>query len=123
MGKIVSAIIAMKDDAAQTNFFIGPPFYETAVMLGLHTNADIVYLKDGLIDGITLNGADKNYVIFENRCVPLNLCDVAVESEAYRNNTWRVFYLTKRSGGKSVFFPVFEKNFMQRIKDRIKLFH
>jgi len=121
--KVVSAIASIQNKNLTTKFFIGPPFYETACMLQLHTNAGIEYLISGLIDENMLQDKARNYIIFEDRCSSLEFHDVAIEDEVYHNDTWRIFSLTEAAGKSLVFKPVFDRNFMQRIKDWIKTLH
>lgn len=118
--KIVVAIISLRNESAPVKFFLAPPFYETASMLQLYTDANISCLNNGVLSYNMLQPEAHNYIIFEDRCSSVTLRNVVVDREIYHNETWRVFSLNITMGSTSVFMPAFECNILQRIKDRIK---
>lgn len=119
--KTVSAIISLRGGHAPEKFFLAPGYCETASILGAYTNTSITYLSGGLVDKDMLKDEVHNYLIFEDRCSAVTLRNVRVEKEVYQNKTWRIFSLNKTIGKTSVFMPVFERNLLERIKDRIKV--
>lgn len=119
--KVVSAVVSMRgDEGRQANFFMAPPFAETAGILQMYTKREMTYLKAGLLDKEMLKPGAVNYIIFEDRCSPVRLRNVVIDKEVYDNKTWKIFSLKSAVGRNTVFAPVFEINFLQNIKDRIK---
>jgi hypothetical protein len=121
--KVVAAIISINDSRLPARFFLAPPFAETARNLEAFTNTGIATLHKGSIDRNMLDSGSLNYIIFEDRCDPVALYDVAADEEVYHNMTWKIFSLKKAAGNTQVFMPAFDKNLLQRIKDRIKVIH
>jgi len=117
--KIVSAIISMHEGGSPEQFFMAPPFAETAVNLQAYTGTSIIYVASSINENMLLPGA-ANYLIFEDRYAPVNLRDVVVDKEVYKSRAWKIYSLKKSLGARSVFIPEFGENFLQMIKDRIK---
>ncbi len=119
----VSAIISLQSDGKPAKFFMAPPFAETAGNIQAYAKTEIPYLYTGVLDKDMLKSAASNYIIFEDRCTAVELRDVGVKKKIYSNKTWEIFSLKKSIGKTSVFMPVFEINFLQRIKNYIKSVH
>jgi hypothetical protein len=118
--KIVSAIVSMREGHPLSRFFMAPPFEETANMIRIYTDGDIVYLKTGLLNSDMLKDGAMNYLIFEDRCISVTLDNAIAEEEVYGNKTWKIFSLKKTMVKNLTFKPRFKNNFLQYIKDRVK---
>lgn len=101
-------------------YFFPPPYSEPPYALSNFTNSEVIFLGQGTLSKEMFRDAYNNYLIFDERGTSIDLINVKVDKEVYRNNTWRI-YLLKEENYKTKFKPDFPKeNFLEKIKTYLR---
>lgn len=113
-------VAAVRDLGGQgsARFFFPPPFSESAHALGGFSGQEVTYLERGVLSKTELGRAG-NYLIVSDQCGSVELEDVMVGEEVYRNGTWRIFRVRAQDGQHRAFAVEFRRSVLYRLKQQI----
>lgn len=112
--KVEESIVDLKNKTVQVRFFFPPPYEESWSAMKKFTRTDIEYLMKGRLSAeMLVEGA--NYLIYGYACADIILDDVAIKNMVYKNNTWKLFELKKKTGSKKKIHFDFKRTLIQML--------
>jgi len=118
--KVAKAVEAISKKDPSAIFFYPPPYAETATALSIFSQSQIIYVNEGGLSRKDIATGKTPYLLINDECSPAKLLNLSPGQQIYASETWRIYTLKFSTKERSSFKPVFDRNFLQTLKDYIK---
>jgi len=118
MADIKKTVVFLKDFSSKqagSRYFFPPPFVESAYSISVFTGLPVKYIDSGVLSANILGNDVGNFIIFDNQDPSIDLVDVKIDKEVYRNDNWRIYEIKKSKNPKIGFKVKFKEPLLRRL--------
>ncbi len=117
--KTVNFLKSSSKSYPEPEFFLPPPFMESAHSLTILSGMKVNYIDSGILS-FSLLGNGNNFLILNDQAPSVVLSDIGLGDIIYQNNSWRIYRINRGEAPQEKFTTEFRRNFVDDLKDLLK---